>query len=272
MSPKGLFAMFSNFGVVKDVYIPDKRRKETKTKFGFVRYDCSFVVVIAIQKANGVWCGDKTLKVKKVDFGKEKDLTNTRTEVQKPGGGTSFISAGIRGRSSYVEVLKGGKIDSGNNISIKAEEYAVSWLLLAAVIKFKPRCKFDDFKTEWHNRGLKDIQLREGGGRNAFVTFKSQVELQQALNNPRDWLLEWCDAITQRKKGMRLDNERLVLLSCFGMPQNLWNVTNFRKIGDACGEVVQLDHNVMSMESLKCGKIRICTSQLERIDKLVILE
>ncbi|GMP73404.1 hypothetical protein CsSME_00031173 [Camellia sinensis var. sinensis] len=56
------------------------------------------------------------------------------------------------------------------------------------------------------------------------------------------------------------------------MPPNLWNINNFRKIGEACGAVVELDHNVLSMKSLKCGKIRICTSQLEHIDKLVILE
>ncbi|KAL7233723.1 hypothetical protein ACSBR1_017356 [Camellia fascicularis] len=31
-------------------------------------------VDIAIQKANGVWCGDKILKVRKADFGKESSL------------------------------------------------------------------------------------------------------------------------------------------------------------------------------------------------------
>ncbi|KAL7161406.1 hypothetical protein ACSBR2_041971 [Camellia fascicularis] len=72
ISSKGLFTMFSNFGVVKDVYIPKKRRKATRTRFGFVRYDCPVTAGIAIQKANGVWCGDRILKVKKEDFGRDK--------------------------------------------------------------------------------------------------------------------------------------------------------------------------------------------------------
>ncbi|KAL7265506.1 hypothetical protein ACSBR1_003309 [Camellia fascicularis] len=34
---KGLFSLFSNFGVVKDVFIPNKRRRISSTRFGFVR-------------------------------------------------------------------------------------------------------------------------------------------------------------------------------------------------------------------------------------------
>ena len=40
MYPKKLFDMFSKFGVVTDVFIPNKRRKRTRSRFGFVRYDC----------------------------------------------------------------------------------------------------------------------------------------------------------------------------------------------------------------------------------------
>ncbi|KAL7167317.1 hypothetical protein ACSBR2_037896 [Camellia fascicularis] len=40
MNPKNLFGLFSKFGVVKDVYIPSKRRKVTGLRFGFVRFDC----------------------------------------------------------------------------------------------------------------------------------------------------------------------------------------------------------------------------------------
>ncbi|KAL7243071.1 hypothetical protein ACSBR1_015477 [Camellia fascicularis] len=39
MDLKGLYSIFNNFGVVKDVYISFKRRKQTRSQFGFVRYD-----------------------------------------------------------------------------------------------------------------------------------------------------------------------------------------------------------------------------------------
>ncbi|KAL7205926.1 hypothetical protein ACSBR2_018776 [Camellia fascicularis] len=106
MNPKGLFTMFSNFGVVKDVYIPEKRRKTTRTRFGFVRYDCPITVGITTQQANGVWCGDRMLKVKKANFERDKEPTHSRAAVQKPVGIVTSARAGVGGRSSYTEVLK----------------------------------------------------------------------------------------------------------------------------------------------------------------------
>ncbi|KAL7263613.1 hypothetical protein ACSBR1_001720 [Camellia fascicularis] len=49
---KGLFKIFSSFGVVLDAYIPNRRRKSIGSRFGFIRYDCSVAADMALQKAN----------------------------------------------------------------------------------------------------------------------------------------------------------------------------------------------------------------------------
>ncbi|KAL7193973.1 hypothetical protein ACSBR2_025584 [Camellia fascicularis] len=36
MDPKGLYNIFINYGIVKDVFISNKRRKLTRSRFGFV--------------------------------------------------------------------------------------------------------------------------------------------------------------------------------------------------------------------------------------------
>ncbi|GAB2296831.1 hypothetical protein Dimus_030932, partial [Dionaea muscipula] len=59
--------LFTKFGVVMDVFIPRKRNK-AGMRFGFVRYDCSVAAEMAIQKTNGVWFRDRTLKVKLAEF------------------------------------------------------------------------------------------------------------------------------------------------------------------------------------------------------------
>ncbi|KAL7189328.1 hypothetical protein ACSBR1_039050 [Camellia fascicularis] len=61
---KSLSTLFSKFGIVKDVFIPAKRRQETGSRFGFVRYDCKVAADIAVQKVDGLWCDDKALKGK----------------------------------------------------------------------------------------------------------------------------------------------------------------------------------------------------------------
>ncbi|KAL7254136.1 hypothetical protein ACSBR1_008522 [Camellia fascicularis] len=70
MDPKRLFTLFSKFGIVKDVFIPAKRRQVTGFRFGFVRYDYKVATDMAVQKANGLWCDNKALKVKNVKYKK----------------------------------------------------------------------------------------------------------------------------------------------------------------------------------------------------------
>ncbi|KAL7229196.1 hypothetical protein ACSBR2_007820 [Camellia fascicularis] len=55
---------------VNDAFIPSKRRKATGSRFGFVRYDCKVAAEMAVLKADGLWCDNKALKVKKVEFKK----------------------------------------------------------------------------------------------------------------------------------------------------------------------------------------------------------
>ncbi|XP_028054759.1 serine/arginine-rich splicing factor SC35-like [Camellia sinensis] len=80
MGAKGLYSIFVNYGVVMDVFIPNKRRKLTRSRFGFVRYNCSVAAAVVVQKANGLWCDDRALKVKMADFGKEYVTKNKPTK------------------------------------------------------------------------------------------------------------------------------------------------------------------------------------------------
>ncbi|KAH7866466.1 hypothetical protein Vadar_020749 [Vaccinium darrowii] len=67
-SQSWLKMMFNTFGVVKDVFIPEKRSKATGNRFGFIRYDCPVSADLAILRTNGVWLDDKKLFVKLAAF------------------------------------------------------------------------------------------------------------------------------------------------------------------------------------------------------------
>ncbi|XP_028097062.1 serine/arginine-rich splicing factor 8-like [Camellia sinensis] len=77
MDPKSLYTLFNKLGIVKDVFIPMKRRQVTGSRFGFVRYDCKVVADMVVQKVDGLWCDNKALKVKKVEYkkGEQKQPT-----------------------------------------------------------------------------------------------------------------------------------------------------------------------------------------------------
>ncbi|KAL7247054.1 hypothetical protein ACSBR2_002047 [Camellia fascicularis] len=156
MSPKGLYTLFTNFGVVKDVFIPHKRRKATQSRFGFVRYDCPITAAVAVKKANRVWCEDKTLKVKKADYGKEQ-VGKEKVQVkegpnkQQTKGVGRFIPNGNTKRDTYVEVVKGPSGRGGSDVRVKAEEYGIGWLYDSAIAKMRVKCSFAELK-----RGLSE--------------------------------------------------------------------------------------------------------------------
>ncbi|KAL7193429.1 hypothetical protein ACSBR2_025108 [Camellia fascicularis] len=69
--PRKLHDLFNKFGVVKDVFIPQKKRKVRNTRFGFVRYDCSIAADVAEQKANGLCVDDNLYQSKLQNMAKE---------------------------------------------------------------------------------------------------------------------------------------------------------------------------------------------------------
>ncbi|KAL7195279.1 hypothetical protein ACSBR1_035489 [Camellia fascicularis] len=48
MGTRGLYTIFSNYGVVMDAFIPNKRRKMAQSHFGLVRYNCSVAADMAV--------------------------------------------------------------------------------------------------------------------------------------------------------------------------------------------------------------------------------
>ncbi|KAH7835758.1 hypothetical protein Vadar_029555 [Vaccinium darrowii] len=112
---------FSQYGVVKDAYIPFKRSKVSKRRFGFVRYNCLSSAEVAISKANGFWIDNRKLFVKmaafeaqglKTGFNGEKHdfLLGSRSVVplMKYGSNIPEKSWGLHeDRPSYAQVTRG---------------------------------------------------------------------------------------------------------------------------------------------------------------------
>ncbi|CAL5332308.1 unnamed protein product [Camellia sinensis] len=123
MTLKMLGEIFRKFGVVKDVYIPLKRRRVRHTRFAFVRYDCEVAAEVAVQKANGIWVDDKKLVVKYADYGKKDMEIKTRYPPQTTGfpyggrgeGGVRKPIASVR---TYAEVIENSHCMESGNVSV----------------------------------------------------------------------------------------------------------------------------------------------------------
>ncbi|CAL5396075.1 unnamed protein product [Camellia sinensis] len=145
MDPRSLHKLFSKFGVVKDAFIPIKRRKSTNTRFGFIRYDCSISARIAEQKANGLWVDDKSLIVKTAEYGngiddrRKVNLKPTRQpESRKPF--ASIVNRKwnqrVDGRT-FADVIKNTDSRSPPKPTIKVEEIGNGWLFESLIMRLK---------------------------------------------------------------------------------------------------------------------------------------
>ncbi|CAL5373898.1 unnamed protein product [Camellia sinensis] len=273
LDPKGLSNLFRKFGVVKDVFIPHKRRRITNTRFGFVRFSCEVAAKVAVQKAHGLWVDDKKLGVKFAEF--ERNREHGQTHIQPPKqskyrvevrrGPNPFIN-----KKSFAEVVKGTKVLSSGSVSIKAEVYGNWWLYDSVVVRLKARYVNISLKIELEERGIEGIAVRNCGGRDVLLSFKTKEEREIKMKAINNIIEDWCELIIQWQPNLVLEPERLVWITCFGVPLHLWNRSNFIKIGSLWGEVLEGEEGIP--QSFDCGKLRILTKCMEPINKVIHLE
>ncbi|KAL7212877.1 hypothetical protein ACSBR2_015550 [Camellia fascicularis] len=250
--------------VVKDVFIPQKRRRVTNSRFGSVRFDCAVAAQVAVQRANGLWVDDKAIKVKLVEFGREtvkegpsyfhqsKPLIPTVEAMNRK---NAFVV-----RKSYAEAVKGvtgvGVGRCGLSI-IKGEEIGNRWLYESVIVHLKTIFTDINLEKELEERGIADVVVRKGGGRDVVLSFKSKEEMNSKME------------VIRERPGLVMKQEQRVWLSCNGIPLNLWNRTNFTRIGSIWGEVFYLDKDLCQPKSFDCARIMILTSSMEQINKVI---
>ncbi|KAL7170448.1 hypothetical protein ACSBR2_035344 [Camellia fascicularis] len=217
---------------------------------------------MAVQKANGLWCDNRALKVKATEFVRRKEaqkrplhLPTQRQDMR----GAGQVSWKIKGKESYAHVVSGKGSITSANLTLKVYEVGNGWLYNCAIVRLKSLCCGVDFEKKLRTRGMKDIEVRDGGGRDIVLSFQLVERMREKLKKMGVWIKEWSELITEWKQGMAIEQERAVWLSCYGVPLNLWNKNTFHAIGRLWGEVIGLDDDTSNMKNLICGKVKIGT-------------
>ncbi|KAL7208298.1 hypothetical protein ACSBR1_030118 [Camellia fascicularis] len=264
MDPKALFHLFTKFGVVRDVFIRQKRRKVTNTRFGFVRFDCSVAANIAVQKANGLWVEDRELKVNMAEYGRIEDRSAKRNQS-----GGNIDGNEDRGRydrahhglqRSFADVVK-----DGINTQMGKADSTIKMVL--------------------KENGMGHVLVRNGGGRNVVLTFLSKDDMLANLLSIKEWFKDWCESIKIWDSEVNAEQERCLWLRCYGVPLSMWNRSTFSKIGSRWGSVLvweqailplpkrgSLDGNISQPQSFSHGRVRIATGCMEFINQTINLE
>ncbi|KAL7212078.1 hypothetical protein ACSBR2_014862 [Camellia fascicularis] len=265
-------------GIVKDVFIPFKRRKVSNSRFVFVRFDCHAATVIATQKANGLCVDDKVLEVKIATYDRSNREEHSRRRPQTITG--TFKKNRSRGKISYVdkrsftEVLKGDTTIVAKKacMTIKVNEDGHGWLYESAIIRLKAKYSTQNVKTALKENGLDQVMVRNRGGRDVVLTFKSQEELKANICKIKEWFKNWNQFVMEWNLEFHIQQERCVWLRCYGIPLNIWNRNTLNNIGSMWGTVLDLDGDICQPKSFFHSKIKVVTSCMELINKTINLE
>lgn len=286
----------SQYGVVKDAYIPFKRSKVTNRRFGFVRYDCATSAEVAISKANGFWIDDRRLFVKRAAFQANRIVPNHKklfqnsaylsTDGKSSKGVDSerscksnedglFLQQG-KPTVSFADVVKGMNV-APSIFSIKGKENdwgdGEDWLSRSVIAKLPSFRSIESIRENFYMEGVLDVLIRSLGGNYVVLTFPTVGDMEAMIEGPEvNWLGNFFDEFRPWSPESNIELSRTVWLNCYGIPLHVWNANTFFSIGRIWGEPITLDDDTSKGLSFSSGKVQISTKSLHVINQEIKLE
>ncbi|GMP76186.1 hypothetical protein CsSME_00032970 [Camellia sinensis var. sinensis] len=196
------------------------------------------------------------------DTKRSMDTTNIR-------GSGAFV-----GHRTFAEVLKGDAsiLDGNSNITLKVHEEGNGWLYDSVIVRFNAEFTTHSIMKALAEKGLEQVEVRKGGGRDILISFKSSNELQSNIGKITEWLKGWSQFVMAWKPNLHLQQERCVWLRCYGIPLHLWNRNTLNSIGKVWGTILSLDGDICHPKSFSHARIRVATASMEYINKTICLE
>lgn len=299
VNPFSLRKKFTDYGIVRDAFIPFKRGKISGRRFGFVRFDCPVSADIAVEKANGSRFMDNTIFVKRASYNKKglvnslkdsvftvnnKDVQNYLNPITRGGGYynqgqnvkygdfSSFEPEFVKGSfPSYANVVSGKKSVDFKRFSVKTQD--IEWLERSIVARLHAHRDVDSISEAFRADGVFNVHIRDMGGNMVLLTFPSSHDMNCMLEGGElSWLSNWFVDVKPWKPNIKMEYSRVVWLNCYGIPINLWNANTFFNIGKLWGEIITLDEATSKKTSFSVGKVKIYTNAFEVINQSIDLE
>ncbi|KAL6992821.1 hypothetical protein U1Q18_010937 [Sarracenia purpurea var. burkii] len=240
--------MFQQCGYILEVFIPQKRRKNTNTRFGFIKFLKESAVEHAISNLNGTWCHDKEICVKRAHFDRSHDRRDNRNK--EPIQPYRWPQPAERMEQHIAPQLKIRRA-----VATKIDQ---DWLCLCLVGICKNYDNLIDLEKSMVEANLQIPIIKNLRGSKIKLTFRSMAEKEnfvwssRACNNgPFEVVHEWSihEANTHREEN----------ISFVGVPLHAWNEETFTILGDLWGKTLAVDIRTINMMGLEVGRAKIST-------------
>ncbi|KAL8552147.1 hypothetical protein ACS0TY_001001 [Phlomoides rotata] len=266
-SVESMFNMFSTVGVVRDVFIPNKRNKKGQ-RYGFLRFGSSINRDMVEKELNNIWFGSFKLRANLSKFERRSENKLTvevaKSTISKQ---VSFRPNFVVADKSFVEALKEKDMKEGVNIcraKFDQKFAGIQYTSDESDKEFLKGCYTGCLKesTFWPGLRSKIQEICEGkmvvkylGG---DLTLLQPVHDAVEFGNLFEDLQEWFEFIRPWKEG-DISNRRLVWTKWFGVPLHAWNPKFFNLASTKFGAIMKIDDETLFMNNLYFARILIRT-------------
>ncbi|CAO2834922.1 unnamed protein product, partial [Amaranthus hypochondriacus] len=262
--------LFEKEGMVSDVYISGKHRKNKKFSFGFVRYVRGEEAENAIKQFQGYCLKGSVLRVSLAKFQKGGKPIVKGVETGQKGNvkKKEILSPAHRDNRSYSDVLMGKRLPveipeqqvlknnkTQTSVNVSVNQIMESKLKLAAVVEFVKAMDPKKAESIVAGTNIPYAYMSSISPTKLLLFFDEEINLKNVLNESspfrqlfkdvRSWSVNECV------------DDRFTWIVCTGVNPLCWSLDNFEKIGELWGTTLHVDNDFYGVNSLTVAKILI---------------
>ncbi|KAF1890247.1 hypothetical protein Lal_00025580 [Lupinus albus] len=267
-----MWTVFSKWGSVGDVIIPQKRDKRGN-RFGFVRFKQTDEDDKLLKSLEQVWIGNYKIKIniprfKRKEDRKFKGVTSTRSILQPVGFQSKMINR-EGNHSSWKDILL-----NCSSFPATTKKQVPKYIV--------PKSCVEHFNKQWvaeihrwddvynlqeilNRKGIFSVQTTHMGGKLFLLKSVGKEEVDQIFKNEEQW---WKSIFKEINKWSPTTRplERLVWIQCFGVPAQAWSEDFFKLVLEDVGELIRLDEDTKSMARLDLARCLVACPSMHQLN------
>ncbi|CAO2817424.1 unnamed protein product [Amaranthus hypochondriacus] len=277
--------IFERHGKVMDIYISGKKRMNSVTSFGFVRYGSLEEATNVMEKLNGIKLHGSILKVNLAKFrkgGVPVHSNKQQTRVER------VASHGVkypahRDHRKYEEVVIGNtknpspptekasrKETNSFKLRLIENEILKERMKVAAIIEVEKESDMEPAVETIKGMNIYAVDLSHLSPFKFVVFFEDESKLLEALKETSPLAMAFPNVRRWTEKEKFL--ERCVWLECRGLDPRCWSYGNLKMIGRSWGTVLEIENVFNGMNSITAARMLIKTDSLNKIQGSVEVE
>ncbi|CAO2825319.1 unnamed protein product [Amaranthus hypochondriacus] len=277
--------LFEQYGKVRDIYISGKKRKNTESSFGFVRYENREEAKKAIAKVHNTKLHGHTLKV---NFAKFQKGGVPVKEVTSQEEGNMVTRQGVfypaqRNHRNYAEVVRGYSktirppLNNTNSeernctkVKLIENEMVKERLKVAVVIEVEEEEDMEHAVTSLKGMNISILDFSHLTPFKFVAFFENELRMVDAMKTNSPLLM----AFPKARKWSENEKvvERCAWLECRGLDPRCWSEGNLKIIGQKWGTVIRIENGYNGLNSITAARLLVKTEHLNKIHGSVEVE